>query len=233
MLYTILVLFLVALEATAIWFAWRAVSSARTSQGAVGWVVFLVTAPYLAVPLYLFLGHHKFSQYLTGRRDSEEVIEGIKSFREANAPDVPTEFPSEALERISELPVVRGNDMRLLIDGQETFDAIFAAIDAARSYALIQFYIVHDDNLGRALCDHLIAAAKRGVSVRFMSDPVGSVKLPQAYRDDLRSAGIHVVDPKQMRGPKNRFQLNFRNHRKTVVIDGTVGFTGGLNVGLS
>lgn len=231
MMSTFLILFLIVLEGTAIWFAWRAISSARTSQGAVGWVVFLIAAPYLGVPLYLFLGHHRFSQYLTGRRNSEEVIEGIKTFREANAPDVATEFPSEAMERISELPVVRGNSMRILIDGQATFDAIFAAIDAAQDYVLVQFYIVHDDELGRALKERLIAAAKRAVSVRFMCDPVGSVKLPNSYLNDLRSGGVRVVDPSQMRGPKNRFQLNFRNHRKTVIVDGTIGFTGGLNVG--
>lgn len=231
MVSTILVLLLIALEATAIWFAWRAISSARTSQGAVGWVVFLITAPYLGVPLYLFLGHHKFDRYLTARRDSEEVIDGIKTFREVNAPDVPTEFPSEALERISELPVVRGNNMRILLNGQETFDAIFAAIDAAQDYILVQFYIVHDDDLGRKLRDHLITAAKRAVAVRFMCDPVGSVKLPNSYLNDLRSAGVQVVEPAQMRGAKNRFQLNLRNHRKTVIVDGTVGFTGGLNVG--
>ena len=120
MLSSLLVLAFIALEATAIWFAWRAISSARTSQGAVGWVVFLVAAPYLGVPLYLFLGHHKFSEYLTARRDSEEVVEGIRTFREANAPDVPTAFPSEVFERISDLPVVRGNDMRILIDGKDT-----------------------------------------------------------------------------------------------------------------
>ncbi len=227
----LLVIALLALEGVAIWFAWRAINSTRTSQGAVGWVVFLIAAPYLGVPLYLFLGHHKFKHFLTGRRNSEEVIEGIRSYREANMPDVATEFPSEALERISDLPVVRGNNMHLLIDGQETFDAIFAALDNAETYVLVQFYIVHDDDLGRALRDRLIAAAKRGVTVRFFCDPVGSIKLPQSYFDSLKEAGCNVVYPSQMRGPKNRYQLNFRNHRKTVIIDGTKAFTGGLNVG--
>lgn len=226
-----LTLFLIGLEIVAIWFAWRAINSARTSQGAVGWVVFLVTAPYLGVPLYLFLGHHKFKSYLTGRRSSEQIMEGLRSHREANAPAKMPEFPVAALEEISDLPVVRGNDMTLLIDGQATFDEIFATIDAAQSYVLVQFYIVKDDDLGRAFRDRMQAAAKRGVSVRFMCDAVGSAKLPQRYRDSLREAGATVVEPSQMRGPKNRFQLNFRNHRKTVIVDGTVGFTGGFNVG--
>ncbi|MGB1388996.1 MAG: cardiolipin synthase, partial [Paracoccaceae bacterium] len=128
-------------------------------------------------------------------------------------------------------PVVGGNDMVLLVDGPATFDAIFAAVDAAQDYVLVQFYIVRDDPTGRALLDRLVAAARRGVTVRFVCDPMGSVKLSTQYLDDLRAAGVQVIDPSEMRGPKTRFQLNFRNHRKTVIVDGVVGFTGGLNVG--
>ena len=222
---------LVALEFVAFWFAWRAISSARTSQGAVGWVVFLIAAPYLGVPLYLFLGHHKFKNYLVARRDSEEVVEGVKAFQKANAPLNNPIFSVEAFEKISELPAARGNNMTLLIDGQATFDAIFGAIDAAESYILVQFYIIKNDALGRKLQDRLISAAKRGVTVRVLFDAVGCAKLPRAYHQRLRDAGVHVVDPKETRGPKNRFQINMRNHRKTVVVDGKVGFTGGLNVG--
>ena len=228
---TVIVLLLVALEGVALWFSWRAITSARTSQGAVGWVVFLITAPYLAVPMYLFLGHHKFRHYLIARRDSEEIIEGIRAFKEHNAPLKPPVIPTEAFEKITEMPAVRGNNMDLLIDGEQTFSAIFAAIDAAETYVLIQFYIINSDALGLKLQQHLIAAAKRGVVVRLMFDAVGSAKLPRSYQDTLRSAGVQVVDPKTVRGPKNRFQLNLRNHRKTVIVDGKTGFTGGLNVG--
>ena len=220
-----------ALEMVALWLAWRAVSSARTSQGAVGWVVFLITAPYLGVPIYLFLGHHKFKGYLIARRDSEDVIEAVKTFKNANAPENRPSFPVEAFEKISEMPAVRGNNMTLLIDGKATFDAIFAAIDGAETYVLVQFYIIHNDALGQALQGRLIAAAARGVTVRVMFDAVGSAKLPPAYHQRLRDAGVQAVDPKTIRGPKNRFQINLRNHRKSVVIDGKVGFTGGLNVG--
>jgi cardiolipin synthase A/B len=228
---TVVFVALLVLEVVAIIFAWRAIFSARTSQGAVGWVVFLLTAPYIGVPLYLFLGHHKFKHYLIARRDSQETIEEVKIFREKNAPVTPPIFPVEAFEKISDLPAVRGNNMTLLIDGQATFGAIFAALDAAQSYILVQFYIIRNDRLGQELQERLIAAARRGVTVRLMFDAVGSAKLPRSYHEVLCQAGVNVVDPKQTRGPKNRFQINLRNHRKTVIIDGTVGFTGGLNVG--
>ncbi|MGR3662178.1 MAG: cardiolipin synthase [Paracoccaceae bacterium] len=77
----------------------------------------------------------------------------------------------------------------------------------------------------------MIACAKRGITVRLLFDSVGSAKLPDAYLDELREAGVLVMDAHALRGPKTRFQLNFRNHRKTVIVDGTVGFLGGFNVG--
>lgn len=231
MLGTLLAITLVVLEGFAIYFSWRAISSARTPQGAVGWVVFLIAAPYVAVPLYLFLGHHKFAGYVLGRRESEQVIEGVRGYAKEFAPANPLPSEYKVLETIAELPAVRGNDIELLIDGKATFDAIFAAIDAAESYVLVQSYIVNDDGVGRELSERMIAAAKRGVTVRFMTDAVGSMKLPPSYYGTLREAGVDFVNPKTSRGPKNRFQLNFRNHRKTVVVDGKTAFTGGLNFG--
>ncbi|PCH66836.1 MAG: cardiolipin synthase [Rhodobacteraceae bacterium] len=227
----ILLLAFIALEIVAVWFSWRAVSSARTAQGAVGWVIFLITSPHLGVPLYLFLGHYKFKGYLLARRDSAGVCEELKVFKRINAPVTAPVFPVEALEKIAEMPAVRGNDMGLLIDGQATFKAIFAAIDGAQSYVLAQFYTINDDALGQAFQARLIAAATRGVTVRLMFDAVGSTHLPRAYHQRLRANGVQVVDPKTIRGPRNRFQINLRNHRKTVVVDGKIGFIGGLNVG--
>ncbi len=231
MLGTVLIIALIASEVIAIVFAWRAIQTARTPQGAIGWAIFLVTAPYLGVPLYLFLGHHKYRGYEISRASSEQVLEGVATYREQHRPKSKPKNDTTLFEKIAELPGVDGNGFQLLIDGEETFSAIFKAIDTAKSYVLVQSYIVNDDGVGRALCDHMINAAERGVSVRFMVDAVGSKKLPPTYFQRLKSAGVEFVDPKSTRGPKYRFQLNFRNHRKTVVVDGHVGFTGGLNFG--
>ncbi len=226
-------LFLFGLYCTAFVFAVRAAQTARTPQGAVGWVVFLITAPVLGVPLYLFLGHHRFRGYRIARKESERVVEGIKTFADFSQPDADKmRINPRPFESLAHLPVSRGNGAELLIDGQATFDAIFQAIDAAQSYILIQFYIVRDDALGQQLQGKLIAAAERGVHVRFMTDAVGSYGLPSSYLEAMREAGIDVADPKQQRGPKFRFQMNYRNHRKTVIVDGETGFIGGHNVGV-
>lgn len=232
-MWTLLVsAFVFILYVTAILFAIRAAQTARTPQGAVGWVVLLISAPVFGVPLYLFLGHHRFRGYRIARKQSETVVEGIKTFADFSKPDPDTmQVNPRPFEALAHLPVSRGNGAELLIDGQATFDSIFEAIDAAQNYVLIQFYIVRDDALGQQLQAKLIEAAERGVSVRFMTDAVGSYGLPTAYLDKLRSAGVEIANPRDRRGPQNRFQLNYRNHRKTVIIDGETGFIGGHNVG--
>ena len=224
-------LVLVALAAAALACAWRAVAHARTPQGAVGWVVFLIAAPYAAVPAYLFLGHHRYRGHLVSRHTSAVVIDRIRRRASAAAPaDTPAVHP-RPFERIAQLPVLRGNAVHALIDGAETFGAVFAAIDEARDYVLAQFFIVHDDALGRAFRDRLVAAAGRGVDVRLMIDEIGSHRLPGAYVAGLRAAGVRVASSGRRGWLARRLQINYRNHRKTVVVDGRIGFTGGLNVG--
>jgi cardiolipin synthase len=221
-----------ALEITALWFSYRAISRARTPQGSIAWVAFLVTLPALSVPAFLFLGHFRFPGYVVARRDSGEVIAGVSAYAK---PFPPTgkggDHGFRSFERIAELPMVSGNSLDLLVDGEATFAALFDAFDAAEHYILAQFYIINDDSVGREFSTRLKAAAARGVSVRLLFDSVGSAKLPANYLTDLRDAGVVVVNAHAINGPRHRFQINFRNHRKTVVVDGVVGFTGGLNVG--
>ena len=136
-----------------------------------------------------------------------------------------------AFGALSTVPFTDGNDVRLLIDGAETFEAIFAAVDRAERYVLAQFYIIHDDRIGTAFKDRLVAAARRGVAVRLLYDSVGSWKLPRSYERELSEAGVEVCP---FTGPRNwlkKLRLNFRNHRKIVVVDGTHAYVGGLNVG--
>ncbi|NIZ63357.1 cardiolipin synthase [Sedimentitalea sp. CY04] len=213
-------------------FALSAARTARTPQGAMGWVVFLLSLPVIALPAYMFFGHHRFKSYRDARRQSARTVQGIKDFSHNYAvnPEALQVNPAP-FEAVAGLPVCCGNGFELLINGKDAFSRIFNAIDAAEDYVLVQFYIVRDDGLGRRLRDHMLAATERGVAVWFITDSVGSHSLPHSYSARLQEAGINLVDPRTRRGPKHRFLLNFRNHRKTVIIDGKVGFTGGLNVG--
>jgi cardiolipin synthase A/B len=226
----------VALWGVALLFAVRAVRTARTPQGSVGWVVFLISAPYFAVPAYLFLGHSRYPGYVAARRQSEQTMATLDGQRHACGTAVrewryPGVTRAAAFERLANLPIVRGNTFELLVDGKAAFDAMFGTMEGARSYVLVGLYILRDDRLGRALKDRLLCLARRGVHVRVLYDPVGSAGLAKSYLDDMRDGGVDIRRFHSVRSMLNRFQVNFRNHRKIVIVDGKTGFVGGLNVG--
>ncbi len=213
-----------------------AVMSTRTAQGAVAWAVTLTAVPYVAVPAYWILGRSRFEGYVTARQEGDHEIrrfakladEKTHHLRSTRAERVSASRTSENLAKI---PYLRGNDVELLVDGDATFESIFGGIADAEHYVLVQFFIVHDDELGRELKSALLERARAGVRVYFLYDEIGSHDLPQSYLRELREAGVEVFDFHTQKGYRNRFQINFRNHRKIVVVDGHTAWIGGHNVG--
>lgn len=216
--------------------AMHAVMNVRTPQGSIAWAVSLVTIPVVTVPAYWVFGRNKFQGYVLKRRDDEDRLDEMsrRASNEMERLEATSEWRSTAIrgtERLARLPFTGGNEVELLIDGEATFDSIFAGIDVAEDYVLVQFYIVHADGIGNQLKQRLIAAAERGVRVYFLYDEIGSLGLPGSYIDELRGADVNILPFHSRKGSGNRFQLNFRNHRKTVVVDGHTAWIGGHNVG--
>ena len=218
-----------------------AIMNTRTPQGATAWVFALATIPLVAIPLYFVLGRSRFDDYIEALEDFDvEIADGVHAAEEGplrpflvghDQRDARERGEMRAFDEMATLPFTTGNSVDLLVDGHATFEAIFAGIDAAERYVLAQFYIIHDDRIGTAFKERLIAAARRGVTVRLMYDSIGSIKLPRSYRRELEAAGVTVC---RFTGPRNwlkRLRLNFRNHRKIVVVDGVRAYAGGLNVG--
>ncbi len=217
-------------------FAIHAVMTVRTSQGAVAWSVFLVSFPYLAIPAYWFLGRSKFEGYTSARESSDKDIKNdiqklSQKLLEYQVPKAELSEIEIASQRLVNIPYLNSNDIDLLVDGNATFESIIDGIENAKSYVLFQFYIVHDDEIGRRIKKVLINKANQGIKIYFLYDEIGSHTLPDSYKDDLRDAGIEVFDFHTRKGVKNRFQINFRNHRKIVVVDGESAWIGGHNVG--
>ena len=214
-------------------FALDAIMTGRTPQGTIAWVVALVFMPPVAIPLYLVFGTRRFAGYVRSRRRGRLEINSLgRTVLAALTPHAVTSGPlgGMAFERVGAMPPTQGNSVDLLIDGGPTFDSIFAAIDNATSYLLVQFYIIHDDDLGKNLEARLKAALARGVSVRVLYDEIGSPGLARWSRS-LIGSGAEVRAFKRSKAPRNRYRMNFRNHRKIVVADGIVAFIGGHNVG--
>lgn len=210
----------------------------RTTEGTIAWVLALVLVPYLALPAYWLLHSFRFQRYadalseaLAGHRDGVQPVQReMHEARRTAPPDLPP--GAEALECLAGLPFLGGNGARLLVDGRATFDALFAAIADARRHVLVQFFIVRDDRLGRELHALLRRKAREGVAVHFLCDGIGSLRLPRRYDEELRAAGVLAARFSTSTGWHDRWQLNFRNHRKIVVVDGHTAFVGGLNVGV-
>lgn len=232
MIYSV---FIAVCELAGLFTALKAIMETRTAQGAIAWAVSLVTVPYVAVPAYWVFGRTKFAGYVTARR-----VEMLKT--NALARKLAQEFDRQRmqtkagrseemlLERLAKLPFTARNKATLLIDGDATFAAIFEAIAKAEKYILVQFYIIHDDELGNTLAEALLAKAREGVRCRVLYDEIGSGRLKR-YCDRLRAGGVKIEPFHTTKGIANRFQLNFRNHRKIVIVDGLVAFVGGHNVG--
>jgi cardiolipin synthase len=222
------------LHAAGIVAAIHALMHTRTPQGAVAWVFGLVLLPYFTLLPYLFLGSKRFSGYVELHHSRQARLRQLDDPAAlAMSAQYPPHAGAQRYQGISEMlgvPFLSGHRLRLLINGAASFEAIFAAIAGAEHYVLVQFFIIHDDELGRRLQAALLERAAAGVRVHVLFDGVGSHDLPRAYSEILRAGGVQIHQFATRRW-RNRFQLNFRNHRKVVVVDGWRGFVGGLNVG--
>lgn len=214
----------------------HALMSARTAQGTVAWILALLLLPEVSLALYLLFGRSKFHGYARARRLSDEDAQRNIGEISVTAKPLVADLAAReewaaCLERLADLPFLKGNALALLADGERAFQDMLAAIGRAKSYILVQFYIIRDDGLGNRLAEALAAKAAEGVRIYFLFDEIGCFHLPERYAYNLRAAGVRFEPFGTTRGPRNRFQINFRNHRKILVVDGQEGWVGGHNVG--
>lgn len=227
----------IVVELVAIASAIHALFTVRTPQGTVAWVVGLVAFPWLALPLYWFFGSRRFDAHSQAmqaklhrhREQVDAVSAEIDPFRVAPSAIAPAE--AAALAAIARQPFLQGNRLELLIDGEATFDAILKAIAAAQRCIYVQFYIMRPDGLGRRLLDALAAKAAEGVEVCFLIDSLGGASMTPRIIRAYGERGVRIIPFSASSSWRDRWRLNFRNHRKNVVVDGRVGFIGGHNVG--
>lgn len=236
--FTLWTVVVVLAEICAVLSVVNAIMRARTAAGAWGWSLALISFPFVAVPLYWVFGRRVFRGYRETLREARvrhkdlvaEIIEALE-------PHVSCLTGEQVryggvLETLSGRRFTQDNSVELLIDGRATFDAIFAAIDEATAYIVVQFFIIRDDELGETLKAKLIDKCRAGLRVYLLYDEIGSHRLSRRYGEELRAAGARVSEFQTTRGKSNRFQVNFRNHRKIVLVDGKVAFVGGHNVGI-
>lgn len=217
--------------------ALEALYYSRSSQGAIAWGLFLAIFPYGGLPVYWIFGRTKFQGYQERiqcvAKHKAKGLAWYQSHSETHGmtPDDDERGRMEGFAAVCGSPFLGGNTVEILVDGAATFSAIFTAIDAAKSYIAVEYFIIKDDELGTVFKEKLIAAARRGVKVLVLYDEVGSHQLSNTYLQELAAAGIEATRFGTRRGLLNFFQINFRNHRKLAIVDGSVAFLGGINVG--
>ncbi|TYR81277.1 cardiolipin synthase [Priestia megaterium] len=206
------------------------------------WLLVLFFIPILGFVMYLLFGRNLSRNHLfqwDGLKDlgMDETLENQLTKLDSND----FEFRNASLLNHKDLIYLHvmnnaaifteDNSVELFTDGHEKFDALFKDIEAAKEYIHVQYYIIKKDKLGTKLVDLLTKKAKEGVKVRVLYDELGSRGLTKRFFKELREADgeVEAFFPSKLRFINLR--LNYRNHRKLVIIDGKIGYVGGFNVG--
>jgi len=203
----------------------------------VAWVMAIVGLPYLGAFLFLVFGINR----VTKRIRSRQQITGrtMDRLRKLGQHHLLSEEMLTPLQRTMMLVAHRvgasratgGNQVKLLSDTPQAFAEIELALADAKSSIHLEYYIWQPDGVGTRLRDLLIAKAQQGVRVRFLYDGLGSMWLTHRFLQPMRDAGIKLAPFVPGQTFRERWSINLRSHRKIVVVDGRIGFTGGMNVG--
>lgn len=215
----------------------------RESGATIAWLLAIIFLPYIGALLFWAIGTRRIrfrqrrraravAAVAPGLAASTQCVRRFESTEPGATVHLPE--PALALSRLTdrlEKPSCSGNSVEVLIDAEATFSRIHSAIQSAEGHVHVEYYIWRDDETGRALRDALVNVAKHGVEVRVLVDDVGSRQADRKFFRELIAAGGKVARFLPVNLLARRLVINHRNHRKIVVVDGKVAFTGGLNVG--
>jgi cardiolipin synthase A/B len=204
------------------------------------WVLALILLPVFGVVFYLFFGQEYRKKKLFSRKGLKSLnryrqlsFRQLRQFEQSLNKLSPQVRTKENIIRLllknSNALLTTGNQLKLLNNADETFKAIFTAIRNAAHHIHLEYYILENDKIGNRLKELLIKKSKEGVEVRIIFDDVGSWNLGKKYISELRKNGIEIYSFMEVRFPRLTSRVNYRNHRKIVVVDGKIGFTGGIN----
>ena len=210
-----------------VWLGVWIVLQKREPAATLSWLMGLAALPYIGFVIYHVFGPQKIERHRMRRARARVGLPGADAGEDAEAAEL-----ARLGQAITGLPPTTAHGVQLLVDGAAKYDALIAAIGKARDHVHLEYYIYDDDHSGRAVRDALVERARAGVAVRVLLDAVGCAKLSEKFFADLVEAGGELCWFHPMRFGQiwKRPWLNLRTHRKIVVIDGLVGFAGGINI---
>ncbi len=197
------------------------------------WILVLMFLPLIGFVFYFFFGQNTRRNRMISQRSLDQLSKrSMLEFVEQKDLHIPDRYSTLmhlfANQSLS-LPF-KDNEVEIYTSGYEFFPALLSAIAGAKHHIHLDTYIFEDDALGRLVADALIAKAEQGVEVRLIYDDVGCWKVRSRFFEDMREAGIDVHAFMPVRFPAFTSKVNYRNHRKLCVIDGTTAFIGGMNI---
>lgn len=226
---------------TAIPVALLIVLEKRSPYKTAAWILVLILLPIFGIFFYLFFGQ----EYRKKKLYSRKGVKSLGSFRKLTLKQLREigqkhlKIDAKALEKESiiklllnnsESLLTTGNELEIYNTGKTNFDAIFNSIKKAKHHIHLEYYIFSDDKIGNRLKQLLIEKSNAGVEVRIIVDDVGSWGLRKKFFSEMRRAGVKMYSFMEVRFPRLTSKANYRNHRKILVVDGKVGYTGGINI---
>lgn len=213
---------------------------------AVLWLAIVWAFPYVGATAYLSIGVDRVRRGAEAREAAKALVAQraalhptlerlVIDYVHPDSEDA-RRYPAQHIFRATDAAVrpnrvFRGNRAQLLVDGDQFYPALFEALDSAESSIHLQTFIFGRDQTGAELLDKLAARARQGVECRLLYDRFGSTRAYLSrFFDGVRGEGVRVCSITQANPLKGRFQINLRNHRKIAVIDGKIGFVGGINI---
>ncbi len=213
----------------------RVIMTNRQPAKTMAWALVIWFVPVVGIILYLFFGINTRKERLIEKRSMDE-LDRRSMFGYAQQKDL--QMPSEYhylidlfVNQSLSLPFQTAG-VKVYTDGYQFFPELLSTIASAKDHIHINMYIFEDDALGRLVADALISKVREGVQVRVIYDDVGCWKVPRRFFEHMREEGIEVAPFLPVRFPTFTSRVNYRNHRKLIVIDGSTGFIGGMNIAL-
>ncbi|WP_246938600.1 cardiolipin synthase [Bacillus pinisoli] len=208
----------------------------RNPTKTITWLIVLGIFPIVGFIFYILFGRNfrKKKTFQEKAEIDEETFPGREGSKYDDNRNLFNGHQQRLLtlaQRLGRNPISTRTHSEVLTNGEETFSKIIMELKRAKRFIHLEYYIVRDDEIGNQIKDLLIEKAKQGVEVRFLYDSVGSWRLSKTYIQSLKDSGVQIIPFSPVKLPFLNHKVNFRNHRKIIVVDGERGFVGGLNIG--
>ena len=203
----------------------------RNPLKTVPWILVLTLAPGVGLIFYFFFGQNLSKRRILSRRMRKRITTQLRETAGDDVP-MPEEYRTlmQLLSNTAHAVPLFGSRLTPYTSGAEKMDALIEELSLARHHIHLQYYILSDDEVGNRLKNMLIRKAREGVKIRILYDDMGCHGVPKSFFDEMRREGIEVSAFLHVHFPLLTSKFNYRNHRKIVVIDGRVGFVGGMNI---